>query len=228
MILLVIHAGAVTGEAVALIGDVVGSRSRHDRFRLQEQLLGALAEVEGDLPAVQALAATVGDEFQGVYPDIGSAVRAALLLRLALLPEVDVRFGLGSGTFSVFDAQSRPISQDGPAWWAAREAIVTTKERAQRPRSRSARIWYVAAPESAGTRACTGSVNAYLACCDELLGRMTPRELRLTRGLLRGAAQLELAEQEKVVPSAVSQALSRSGAHTIIESLDLLAQDADA
>lgn len=211
------------GGAIVLIGDVVGSRTHPDRRALQDRVSWVLEEVASKVPEVQRLAVTVGDEFQGVFPDLASAVRAALLIRLSLLPEVDTRYGLGSGPFMVFDDSRQPISQDGPAWWAAREAITTAKQRSDRPRSRSIRVWYLAAtPDGASAGPGVGPVNAYLSCCDELIGRMSPRELRLTRGVVEGVEQAELAEREGVVPSAVSQALSRSGAHTVAASLRLL------
>ncbi|WP_233488848.1 SatD family protein [Blastococcus sp. TF02-9] len=211
-------------QGVVLIGDVVASRSHPDRRALQERVFRVLEDTAADVPGLQRLAVTVGDEFQGVFAELATAVRAALLVRLSLLPEVDTRYGLGSGPFMVFDDSRQPISQDGPAWWAAREAITTAKQRSDRPRSRSTRLWYVAAtPNGAPADLGAGPVNAYLSCCDELLGRMSPRELRLTRGVVQGVEQAELAEREGVVPSAVSQALSRSGAHTVAASLHLLA-----
>ena len=207
-----------SNEGIALIGDVVGSRAHHDRVALQRRVSTALEEVNSRVSGTQPLSVTVGDEFQGVFADLGSAVRAALSLRLILLPEIDTRYGLGSGRFSVFDPTRQPISQDDPAWWAAREAITTAKQRSDHSRSRSTRIWFAAGSPDGGA----GPVNAYLSCCDELLSRMSPRELRLTRGVLDGLEQAHLAQQEGVVPSAVSQSLSRSGAHTVVGSLLLL------
>ena len=77
------------------------------------------------------LRVTVGDEFQGTYATLGEAVEAALRVRLALLPEVDTRFGLGRGEVTVLDAR-RGI-EDGPGWWAARAAIEEV-DRGRRPR----------------------------------------------------------------------------------------------
>ena len=114
---------SATSEYAALIGDIVGSREAEDRPRLHEQVRQALDRVNSDLPAVQPLSPTVGDEFQAVYQDVPSAVHATLLLRLALAGVAEVRFGIGWGPLDVFHANKLPFEQDGPAWWAARDAI---------------------------------------------------------------------------------------------------------
>jgi hypothetical protein len=115
-----------------LLGDVVASKTRPDRADLQRRLQDALGFVNDAIVGVQPLEVTIGDEFQGAYRSLADAVRATLLVRLSLPPDVDTRFGLGSGTVTVFDAGRRPISQDGPAWWAAREAIERVRRRQQR------------------------------------------------------------------------------------------------
>ena len=106
-----------------LIGDVVGSRSVADRagvHRLMNQALRDVATAAVDPPAF-----TVGDEFQGAFSSVGLAIDAALSLRLAVAPQIDVRFGLGWGGVAKLLDEAAGI-QDGPGWWAAREAIEWT------------------------------------------------------------------------------------------------------
>src|SRR5438445_13407585 len=96
----------------ALIGDVVGSRRASDRSALHRRVATALRQVaEG---AIDPPAFTVGDEFQGNYQTVGAAIDAALALRLAVAPEIDIRFGIGWGAVTVLDADAG--LQDGPAW----------------------------------------------------------------------------------------------------------------
>src|SRR5712672_1860674 len=76
-----------------LIGDVVGSRDAVDRRALHREVTAALTVVADD--ALDAPAFTVGDEFQGTYPNVGMAIAAALSIRLSLAPAVDIRFGIG-------------------------------------------------------------------------------------------------------------------------------------
>src|ERR1700742_3185235 len=78
-----------------LIGDIVGLRRVADRGAAHRALNSALRDVAPS--AIDPPAFTVGDEFQGSYPTVGAAIDAALKLRLAVAPGIDVRFGIGWG-----------------------------------------------------------------------------------------------------------------------------------
>ena len=95
-----------------LIGDVVGSRRIADRSAQHPRLLNqALRDVAAD--AIDPPAFTVGDEFQGSYPTVGSAIDAALSVRLAVAPGIDVRFGIGWGSVTMLDADRRHPGRPG-------------------------------------------------------------------------------------------------------------------
>ncbi|MGB3375706.1 MAG: hypothetical protein WBA87_11310, partial [Microbacterium sp.] len=64
--------------------------------------------------------------------------------------------------------------------------------------------------------------NAYLLTRDELVGAMSERTRRLTYGRCLSRTQAELAAEEGVTQSAVSQALSSSGAGSLVEGFRLL------
>jgi hypothetical protein len=196
----------------AVIGDVIGSRRLADRGSAQRRLADVLAEVDLAVPGAQPLQATVGDEFQGAYATLGEATRSTLLVRLALLPEIDVRCGVGVGDSTVFDDQRTPWLQDGPAWWAAREAI----EWMAGSRRAAARTWLVA-PDAA-------VVNAHLLVRDALVDRLNERGWRMLRAALQGESQQRIAEQEGVTKSAVSQQFSR-GISAVRDAQALLEQD---
>jgi hypothetical protein len=213
--------------AAALIGDVVGSREHSDRAGVQRDVRRALASVNTAVAAVQPLDVTVGDEFQGVFPTAADALLAALLVRLELLPAVDTRYGIGWGPYTVFDRDRAIVSQDGPAWWAARDAVDHVKLRSAHARARHLRTWFAERPRQeepgAEPSAATGSLNAFLLCRDESIGRMNDRSVRLLRGLLSGKTQAEMAEAEEITQSAVSQLLSRSGGYAIRDAHHVLA-----
>ena len=181
----------------ALIGDLVGSRLLADRGAAHQRLCEVLHEVDGLCPGLQPLEATVGDEFQGAYDDVNRAARVALLVRLAMLPVVDVRGGIGHGEAQTFDARRSPRLQDGSAWWAAREAL----EWMAAPRRAGLRTWYVG-PGS-------DDVNARLICRDALVDRLNERGRRMLGLALRGRTQQEIAALEDISKSAVSQAFAR-------------------
>ena len=199
----------------AIIGDVIGSRRLADRSGAQQRVAEALADVSRALPGVQPLEATVGDEFQGAYATLGEATRCTLLVRLALLPAIDVRCGIGVGEATVFDARRTPWLQDGPAWWSAREAIGWMAG----ARRASVRTWLVA-PDGATT----DLVNAHLLCRDALVDRLNERGWRMLRSALQGASQQRIAEDEGVTKSAVSQQFSR-GISAVRAAQELLEHD---
>ena len=126
---------------VALIGDLVGSRRSTSRTEVQQHLVAALAIANETTTPVQPLAPTIGDEFQGVYADVGSALRASLVVRLALPADVDCRCGIGVGTLEIVGTSEYGHTQDGPAWWAARDAIVEAKRR-ESGQHKQLRSWF--------------------------------------------------------------------------------------
>ncbi|CAN5536844.1 SatD family protein [soil metagenome] len=192
-----------------VIGDVVGSRSATDRGGLHRAITSALAD--GAETAIDPPALTVGDEFQGVYHTVGAAIDAALSIRLALAPGVDIRFGIGWGAITVLDEATG--IQDGPGWWAAREAIEWTAAAQTQPGLALVRTAFRTA-EPGGPDA--GAVNAALMCRDHLLGSLDERSQRILTGLRAGRSKKELAMAEGISASAVSQRAGRAGLDLIM------------
>ena len=107
--------------SAALIGDLVASRNAPDRRRVHARLVEVLDAVNETARPLSPLRITVGDEYQGLFATVGDAVAASLVLRVSLLPVVDVRHGIGWGVAETLSTS--PLVEDGPAWWAARDAI---------------------------------------------------------------------------------------------------------
>jgi hypothetical protein len=192
-----------------LIGDVVGSRQTADRAALHRRLAEGLAEVAST--ATDPPAFTVGDEFQGSYPSVGAAIGAALGIRLGVGADIDIRFGIGWGEVTILDPSTG--IQDGPGWWAAREAIEWTATAQQQPALAHVRTAYRSAVEDGPD---ANAVNAALLCRDHLLGSVDARSLRLLRGLLDHKTKKELAEMEGISASAVSQRTARDGLDLLV------------
>lgn len=199
-----------------LIGDLMGSRERKERVALHRSLQRALHQANGIFEPIQPLEPTVGDEFQGAFDSPLAAARASLLVRLELLKEaeVDVRFGLGWGEVTVFEHRT-PLSQDGPGWWSARAAVEEVDMLSRGVRTAFVRTYL----ESSRSRGLSGgetkAFNAFFFCRDALVSQMKPRSRRLLLGLLLGKSQAEIAEEEGISQSAVSQNLTGSGAWAI-------------
>lgn len=246
--------GAV--PAVAVIADLVGSRSLPDRASAQEQVLHAWAEAHGQVcgsastgadgqagtdepsagtagdqtpaPALGAGQvppwATVGDEFQAVYPDLPTALRALLRVMLALQEPVRLRFGIGIGHVTALaDGQAGPI-QDGDAWWSARAAIEAGHERD--PKAATLEVRSAAGDAAGDGEAVPGLEAAAARLLEHLIGAMKPRERRIVRATLDGVYQKDVAEAEGISQSAVSQSLTRSGGRMLVDVDHLLAQAA--
>jgi hypothetical protein len=205
-------------EPVVVIGDLIGSRTVRDRARLHQRLAAVLDEVNARWGT--DLRITVGDEYQGTVGSLGTACAVTLRVRLALLPDSDVRHGIARGRTTVLDA--RAGIEDGPGWWAARSAIEAAARRARRAATRASRTAY--ASVDAGEP--TGAVEAALLARDELVGRLDERSLSVLRGLLDGRTQRELAHELEVSPSAISQRVRHDGIGVVVRMSEWLEEQA--
>jgi SatD family (SatD) len=201
---------ASSSVRATLIGDVVGSRRAVDRSAAHRTISRALHDVGAG--AIDPPAFTVGDEFQGSYPTVGEAIGAALSIRLAVAPDIDIRFGIGWGAVTVLDADAG--IQDGPGWWSAREAIEWT---ATAQRQSGLALVRTSFRAGADTRGDIDAVNAALMCRDHLLGSLDDRSLRIVKGLLTDQTKKDIAAAEGVSASAVSQRAVRDGLDLIVE-----------
>ncbi len=174
-------------QRYAVIGDLVASREHPSRARAQEQLLAALEVVNALLPSLQPLEPTIGDELQGVYEDLHSALYATVLLRLALPETMDCRFGIGVGEVEIVGTSNYGLTQDGQAWWSAREAIDAAK--AKRRRFPGLRTWIMREGSERGD-----IVNSYLLVRDELVSGFDGRQRRIALGELHGKSLSQIAD----------------------------------
>ena len=202
-----------TSSRYAVIGDLVGSRDQPSRADAQRSLQGALDTVNREVAsALQPLEPTIGDELQGVYEDLHDALLATVLVRLALPDTMDCRFGIGVGTLEIVGASNYGLTQDGPAWWSARTAIDAAKDKSRH--LPGLRTWIV----RDGTEE-PDMANAYLLMRDELVSGFDARQRRIALGVVQGRTRTQLAEQEGISVSAVSQR-HRAGIGALIESID--------
>ncbi|GAA2021921.1 SatD family protein [Terrabacter terrae] len=209
----------VKASPVALIGDIVESRTHSNRQALHDRFQAAVSRANAEVPAQDPAVITVGDEFQGVYPTLGAALRASFVVRDELHPLADVRFGLGRGDVSTLD----PVRgiHDGPAYWAAREAITTAEDKAQRAQTRTSRTAYASPDEPP---ALVAAVQAALDCLDFMVGSMSTTSREILGGLMHGLAQHDVAERVGISPSAVSQRVRRDGIGVALEAMATLGE----
>lgn len=212
---------------VVVIVDLVGSRHSPDRARAQQQLEHALTQTNQLVPHREPLQPTVGDESQGVYDDLPAALIATLVLRLALPENMDCRFGVGYGTYQHVSRSSYGTQQDGPAWWSARDAIDEAKKRETR-RNPSLRTWFLA--EDSTVAAQPELVNAYLLTRDHIVSSMDERSRAILWELVKNpeTTLTEIAAQQNISPSAISQRTKNDGIDSIIAGIRQLESWANA
>jgi SatD family (SatD) len=184
---------------VALIGDLVDSRTAADRVAVHRRVLDALDVANTHTTALSPLTVTVGDEFQGVYATFGAAIKASHLTRLALAGASGVRFGLGSGSISLIDA-TRGMS-DGTAWWAARDAIDAVEASARQPARSAVRTGLAAAPGQHVDPA----VRAAVVSLDAALGKLSVAAHTILLTLVTDGRQGDVAPSLGITRQAVSQ-----------------------
>ena len=204
--------------SVTVIGDLVGSRRSADRVAVHTRFEQAIEAINAEFAPVVPLRIGLGDEFQGIFTTLGAAISATLRLRMALLPDVDVRQGIGWGRVVVLAAE--PRVEDGPGWWAARAAIETVEARERKAALRAVRTAYVAADGEAGPDPVL--VNATLMSRDVVVSGLSERSMSVLDGLMRGRRQQDIADDLGISPSAVSQRIRAEGLGVVLAADELL------
>ncbi|MDO5634574.1 MAG: SatD family protein [Micrococcus sp.] len=205
----------MTETSAAVIADIVGSRQLKDRARAQQLILETFAAVAESAPPCVPAWATVGDEFQLVHRTWPEALRATLLIQLSLEAGVELRFGIGLGEHRTVPGATAEDAHvfDGSAWYRAREAVIQAAQRT------GAATSFVGADVQLSS-----AIEAALVLRDHVVGRLKARERRVARGLLSGNTQTEIATQERITQSAVSQTVHRAGIDALLR-VDAALQD---
>ena len=204
--------------SVTVIGDLVDSRGSDDRAAVHARFEQAIAAINEEYAPPVPLRIGLGDEFQGIFASLGAAIGATLRLRMALLPDIDVRQGIGWG--SVLVLSEEPRVEDGPGWWAARAAIETAKDYERKAALRAVRTAYVAADGEEGPE--PALVNAALMSRDVVVTGLSERSMSVLDGLMRGRRQQDIADDLGISPSAVSQRVRSEGIGVVLAADALL------
>jgi hypothetical protein len=109
--------------------------------------------------------------------------------------------------------------QDGPGWWAAREAIEWTATAQRQPGLALVRTSFRV---NGLSRPDVDAINAALLCRDHLLGLLDDRSIRILKGLLSNHTKKDIAAAEDISASAVSQRAGRDGLDLIVQASQYL------
>ncbi|MBK9387533.1 MAG: hypothetical protein IPN34_22190 [Planctomycetes bacterium] len=191
-----------------VLGDVIASRLRKNQPKLLRDLDAALnwaGSAASPESTYQPLQVTIGDEFQGAFRDLGTALRVALRVELRLAGSLPVRLGLGHGEIEGYAPERGPLAQSGSAWWTARAAIerVAELEQEKRPFRRLA----FASDEPV----LSAAMEAWLCLRDRLVAALDATDLAILRGLEEGLTQTEIAQQLDLDPAAITRRKYRRG-----------------
>jgi hypothetical protein len=117
---------------VAIIGDVVRSRSIERRGEFQDRIARCFAVLNRKSGAALAspYTITLGDEFQAVYRRADGVIADAVRLLHALYPE-RVRLAWGIGSIATPINPDAALGMDGPAFHLARDGIEELKTHAR-------------------------------------------------------------------------------------------------
>jgi DNA-binding transcriptional LysR family regulator len=208
--------------SVTVIGDLVGSRRSGDRAAVHARFERAIDAINAEYAPPVPLRIGLGDEFQGIFASLGAAIGATLRLRMALLPDVDVRQGIGWGRVQVLSVE--PRVEDGPGWWAARSAIEAVEAYERKAPLRAVRTAYVAADDDLGREPGPDPalVNAALMTRDQIVTGLSQRSMSVLDGLMRGRRQQDIADELGISPSAVSQRVRAEGIGVVLAADELL------
>ena len=202
----------MSSEHVAVIADVIGSRSYPDRSVVQRRIEHLLTTIAETYPPINPFSPTVGDELQAVYSSRNQALAATLYAALLHEEGPQLRFGLGQGEVFAVESETSDQIQDGPGWWRAREAIEEVADLQKRHPSLRTRF--------VGPRKHDDAlVNAYLLARDHMMASMSVHARRYARGVAEGKSQDQIASEVGVTQPAVSKSLRTSGAADLITGL---------
>jgi hypothetical protein len=178
-------------QVIALIGDVVSSKTVADRGAFQRRLAKVLGQTNGAaLHLASPYTITLGDEFQAVYRK-ADYVFADIFEILAEIHPVRARVALGVGSLATRINPVQALGMDGPAFHEARAALIAMKEdkRLLRIGGKPATAWQLA--------------NHVLNLLSHQVERWSRNRLEITAGLLRAKPVKEIEEGLRISRVAV-------------------------
>ena len=194
---------------LALIADVIDSKTVQERFDLQKQLektLQKMNELFGDYLASR-FTLTLGDEFQALLEVDAPVFQIVDTLRSELTP-TQLRFGIGLGEIVTAIDPLQSIGADGPAYWNARAAINLVH---QKNDYGNTQIYF-----SSGKENRDFFVNALIASGEAIRSGWRDSQEEILLNLLKRSvysesfSQQDLAQSLAINPSALSKRLKSS------------------
>lgn len=197
---------------LVLIGDLVASRRSSLRQQLQEQLKGALDDLNQNRNGLTSpYTITLGDEFQVVYDQADRVFADCLAIAAAVYP-VRMRFSLSLGAISTDLNPDQALGMDGPAFYQARDGIDRLK--------RSGELFTLAGLSESEQPLASGGLGLF----SHQLNKWNANRLHILNRLLLGWRVERIAEELNISEQAVYKNINSGGLHAVIRLLTALTQ----
>lgn len=199
---------------IAIIGDMVKSRQLDNRTEVQERLKKVLSDVnnryEEEIAACFAI--TLGDEFQGLLKCSDHLIAIIDEIKVAMYP-VMFRFGIGFGAITTEIDRGAAIGADGPAFYAARDAIQEVAASIAK-NEQAAKDVIIQCDQSA--QSYVAIINATLATSYYIECQWTDKQREITRllSLNPSLSQKALAIELGISQSSIQRRIQSSGYYT--------------
>ena len=213
----------------AIIGDIIASKELEERAKVQELLKNTLNRVNEEYSADLAsdFSITLGDEFQGLLKTAKHLLEIIDVIRFQVHP-VQLRFGIGIGAMSTEVVRENSLGSDGPADWAAREAIRFVHDNNDYGTSKMCIREYsdtVAVKDRKLADQMIELANKSLKLCDRYETAWTAsqyefvRELILKKHYVSGGKynQREIAQEMDISPQLVNSKIKNTGVASYVE-----------
>ena len=194
---------------IAIIGDLVGSKSLQERKKVQTELITILNDINSlyKLDISSKFMITLGDEFQGLMHHFSHVMDILDRIERELFP-VRVRFGIGIGSVTTDINYDSPFGTDGPAYHSARKIIDKLKENEKKKMGAKSYIGI----EVDGCDTISSLLNSIFSQDTIIKSKWTKRQWEIIRAFHEhGRTQRNAAAALGINQSSIQKALQSSG-----------------
>lgn len=206
---------------IAMIGDIINSRSIAERKDVQKKLKDVLQSVNekyaDDIAAKFMI--TLGDEFQGLLYNGRNVFDIIEFIQQEMYP-VAIRFGIGIGEITTDIITEMAIGADGPGYYNAREAIEDLKIDEQRSKTQASDIKVIIQDDK---NSIASMLNTIFMLVDIIKENWTKRQREIIWEMRKNSSnQAECAAKFAISQSSVQRILSSGNYYAYKEAIETI------
>lgn len=211
-------------QYIALIGDMIDSRSLANRSIIQKKFKQVLEDINSTYSDQLAspFMVTIGDEFQGLLA-IPDHVLAIIETIAEQMFPIRFRFGIGIGEITTEIDKTMPLGADGPAYYRARNCITDLHDRERRNGKA------IASMQIKSNRKHQDSmINAVFLLMIALKSHWTYRQREIVARFRQlGKSQQDTAKELKISQPSVSKTVKAADYFAYLEAMEAAQQSID-